>query len=175
MRKTRGCWNEEKAAQTDAWCGRAWIEGMLILDLGIWIVPFTLFIAPCRKFTSFVARIQQLFRDTTLLDVVPNFWRYLASSHFWFLLREGTELVACGKNSLACFLIIKSCRFPNLPEASYLAKTEKSQVSDISYYYLFCPVLLQVRSPKACGYFFFLENHMYIDQKSRDRAVTSEM
>ncbi|CAA7403720.1 unnamed protein product [Spirodela intermedia] len=50
---------------------------MLILELGIWVIPFTLLIAPCRRFTLLVANHQELrWSMAAPLSAVPNARRY---------------------------------------------------------------------------------------------------
>ena len=36
---------------------------MLLLELGVWFIPFTLFVAPGRRFVILVSNLQQLFES----------------------------------------------------------------------------------------------------------------
>ncbi|KAH7687583.1 hypothetical protein IHE45_04G174700 [Dioscorea alata] len=38
---------------------------MMILELGIWFIPFTLFFAPCRRFVLLVRRLQEIVESIT--------------------------------------------------------------------------------------------------------------
>ncbi|CAL9766750.1 unnamed protein product, partial [Musa acuminata subsp. burmannicoides] len=52
---------------------------MLLLELGIWIIPFTLVLAPCRRLVFLVSRIQG-FRECVLRSrsTSPAIWSRLA-------------------------------------------------------------------------------------------------
>uniref|UniRef100_A0A0E0KTJ2 Uncharacterized protein n=1 Tax=Oryza punctata TaxID=4537 RepID=A0A0E0KTJ2_ORYPU len=56
---------------------------MLILELGIWIIPMTLVLVPCRRLVTLVARLQQLeeclARPGPLLS--PETWSRVARVH----------------------------------------------------------------------------------------------
>lgn len=58
---------------------------MLILDLGIWILPFTLLIAPCRRLTHLIARLRKLLEGVGVVgspwDAIAALWRRLAGAH----------------------------------------------------------------------------------------------
>ncbi|KAG1359257.1 hypothetical protein COCNU_08G007030 [Cocos nucifera] len=52
---------------------------MLILELGIWIIPFTLVIAPCRRLVVLIDKLQQLWTTiTSSLSRPPAVWRRMA-------------------------------------------------------------------------------------------------
>lgn len=54
------------------------LRAMLILELGIWVLPVTLFIAPCRRFTLLVAKLQELRRSMAApRRAVPNLRSHL--------------------------------------------------------------------------------------------------
>ncbi|CAL5045647.1 unnamed protein product [Urochloa decumbens] len=38
-----------------------WRKGMLILEVGIWVLPFTLLLAPARRMVRLVAELQRIF------------------------------------------------------------------------------------------------------------------
>ncbi|URE07474.1 hypothetical protein MUK42_01024 [Musa troglodytarum] len=55
---------------------------MLILELGIWIVPLTLVLAPCRRLVLLVARITQIHQCVARSrSRPPAFWSRLARLH----------------------------------------------------------------------------------------------
>ncbi|CAA7405257.1 unnamed protein product [Spirodela intermedia] len=55
---------------------------MLLLDFALWIIPFTLIVAPLRRFTSLLAQFQQIHENMrSPRHGIPSFWSLLARSH----------------------------------------------------------------------------------------------
>ncbi|PKU65060.1 hypothetical protein MA16_Dca027584 [Dendrobium catenatum] len=56
---------------------------MLILELGIWLIPFTLLLAPCRRFVLLVAKLQQLHTIITRpFSSSPNIWNRMTGLNY---------------------------------------------------------------------------------------------